>query len=146
MRQRKTLGNGVLSDVDLREWGNRNIPQFKGVFDRTKFPSLYPRLSPGDSIILNLDPNYEEGGTHWVALRISNEAPLVFYKDSFGAPCPTEVIEAVNADGKRGLLYGNKIDQKISEENCGKRAAYFLRDIANDSRLNKEIEFFEKYG
>jgi hypothetical protein len=95
---------------------------------------------PGSSVIINLDPHYANGGTHWVALRISNIAPLVYYKDSFGAPPPADIVKVIKTPPARGFIYGNRIYQGLEEENCGKRAAYFLRDMA---RAPKEIDYFE---
>lgn len=143
--KKNELPNEVLSDYDLRKWCEKNVPGFIGVYDRTQFPRLYPQMGAGESAIINLDPGYKNGGTHWVAIRVSSEAPIVYYKDSFGAPCPTDVVDAVENSG-RGLLYGNNVDQKIEEVNCGKRAAYFLRDMSGNARHNREIEYFEKHG
>lgn len=139
------LPNKILSDVDLRNWCGENVIGFIDVIDRTRFADYYKSMKPGQSLIINLDPAYKHGGTHWTALRISSEAPLVYYKDSFGAPCPSEVIATVKKYGSRGLVYGNKINQKLKEDNCGKRAAYFLRDMANCARSNNEIECFEQF-
>lgn len=146
MYQNNKLPNKVLSDEDLRVWCNHNVPGFIDVIDRTQFPSYYAKMVPGDSIIINLDPGYKHGGTHWTALRVSTEAPLVYYKDSFGAPCPTEVVDAVKKNGNppRGLVYGNRINQHLKESNCGKRAAYFLRDMANCALEGNEIDCFDK--
>lgn len=143
--KKSSLPNKVLSDEEVRSWCQENVPGFVGVYDRSRFHELYQRMRPGDSAVINLDPGYKHGGTHWVAVRVSSEAPIVYYKDSFGAPCPTDVVDAVEATG-RGLLYGNNMDQKIDEVNCGRRAAYFLRDMANNAKKKKEIEYFEKHG
>jgi len=138
----KRLSNKVLSDVELNEWGRNNIPQFVGVIDRTQFPKHFENMRPGDSIIINLDANYENGGTHWTALRISSEVPIVYYKDSFGAPCPTEVVDSVSKTGW-GLIYGNKINQKLNQENCGKRSAEFLYNMSLAANDKRELEYFD---
>lgn len=101
---------------------------------------MLPLLKPGDSIIINLDPSYKHGGTHWVALRVSRYAPLVYYKDSFGAPPPNDVVAAVRATGL-GLLYGNRIKQKLKEVNCGKKAAEWLFDM--EASGPHELAYFE---
>lgn len=139
----RKLSNKVLSDVELDEWCRAHVPQFVGVIDRTQFPTYFKNMQSGDSIIINLDPGYETGGTHWTALRISSEAPLVYYKDSFGAPCPAEVIDSVGETGM-GLVYGNKINQKLHQNNCGKRAAEFLYEMSRHAKQGREIEYFEK--
>ena len=138
------LPNKILSDEDLRIWCRQNVPGFVDVINRTQVPEYYKVMQPGESLIMNLDPNYAHGGTHWTALRVSSVAPLVYYKDSFGAPCPQEVVSAVNNSHLRGLIYGNKIYQKLNEVNCGKRAAYWLRDMAKCAETGNEIECFER--
>jgi hypothetical protein len=145
MKPPKNLPNKLTSDQQLRDWCQTNVENFVDVIDRTQFEKYYPRMSPGQSLIINLDPKYKHGGTHWVALRISSEAPLVYYKDSFGAPCPAEIIDTIKKYGHRGLIYGNRINQKIQEENCGKLASYFLRDMANCAKQYNEIECFEQF-
>lgn len=140
----KNLPDTLTSDDQLRRWCQEYVPGFVDVIDRTQFPKYYNNMKPGDSLIINLDPGYKHGGTHWTAIRISSEAPVVYYKDSFGAPCPTEVIDAIkHSDNPRGLVYGNKIYQRLHEVNCGKRSAYFLRDMSKAQKSGKEIERFE---
>lgn len=143
--QTQKLPNSVTTDDQLRQWCKTNVPGFIDVIDRTKFEDYYKHMKPGQSLIINLDPKYKHGGTHWTALRVSSEAPLVYYKDSFGAPCPKEIIDNVKKYGNRGLIYGNKINQKIKEDNCGKRSSYFLKDIADCAKNGNEIECFEKF-
>jgi len=139
-----SLPNNITSDTQLDQWCRQNVPGFTGVIDRTQFPSKYNHMKAGDSIIINLDPHYSTGGTHWVALRISSEAPIVYYKDSFGAPPPTDVTAGISKKLPiRGLIYGNRVYQHSNEDNCGKRSAYFLRDMANCAQRKKEIECFE---
>jgi hypothetical protein len=98
-------------------------------------------MRPGDSVVLNLDPHYEHGGTHWVAARISSEAPIVYYFDSFGFPPPMEVVNAARPG--RGILYADSKRQKINESNCGFRAAQFLEKLYDGSTQKKEIETFK---
>lgn len=143
MSGKNKLPDRITSDQELYKWCRENVPGFTDVIDRSAFAARYPSMKSGNSIIINLDPHYKHGGTHWVALRISNEAPIVYYKDSFGAPPPAEVVSAIAGSG-RGLIYGNRVYQGLNEQNCGKRAAYFLRDMERASRQKKEIEKFEE--
>jgi hypothetical protein len=138
------LPDSITNDMQLRNWCRDYVPGFVDVIDRTQFEKYYRNMKPGESLIINLDPGYKQGGTHWTALRISSEAPLVYYKDSFGAPCPKEIIDNVKKYGNRGLIYGNRINQKTHEDNCGKRASYFLRDMAKCANNGEEIECFKK--
>lgn len=111
---------------------------FRGVIGRHDLAQAYKGMGPGDSVIMNLDPDYARGGTHWVALRVSSEAPLVLYKDSFGAP-PPEDLKAITG---RGVLYGNNMDQRIKETNCGRRAAEWLATLAHGAERRRELETF----
>lgn len=144
MKNRKSLPDTLTSDIQLRNWCREYVPGFVDVIDRTQFEKYYKDMKPGESLIINLDPGYGQGGTHWTALRVSSEAPLVYYKDSFGAPCPKEIIDSVKKYGNRGLIYGNRINQKIQEDNCGKRASYFLRNMSKYANNGKEIEYFKE--
>jgi len=138
----KSLSNKETTDVQLDEWCRQNVPGWAGVIDSAAFPEKYKTMIPGQSIIINLDPNYGRGGTHWVAFKISSEAPIAFYKDSFGGPPPQSVVDAVV--GGRGLVYGNRIYQNLSEVNCGKRSAHFLKAISLAEKRGKGLEYFEK--
>ena len=137
---RSSLGNGITSDKQLDKWCHDNVPGYAGAIDRTEFSRLYKSMGAGQSAIINLDPHYSTGGTHWVAIRISSEAPVAYYKDSFGGPPPQDIVDSIN---DRGLIYGNRIYQDLDEDNCGRRAAHFLRDMARASALGREIEYFE---
>lgn len=136
----KRLPDAITSDAELERWCKANVPQFAGVVSATDFPALYARMRQGDSAIVNLDPGYKRGGTHWVAIKRSGEgAPITYYKDSFGAPPPRPIVETVGG----GLVYGTRINQRLSEENCGRRAAEWLRDMAAAAKAGREIEQFE---
>lgn len=119
------LGNGITTDKQLKK-AMAKTPGFLGVYDRLGFFKIYNKMKAGDSVIINLDPHYLNGGSHWVALRISNDDKYILYKDSFGVPPP----EAFYRDLGRTVLYGTKIDQKLDEYNCGKRAAMLLQTLA----------------
>ena len=124
------LPGRALYDDELNTWGRENIPGYRGTYTRTDAEKIIPRLGAGQSVIINLDPHWKHGGTHWVALRVSEWAPLAYYKDSFGAPPPDDVRESVGRRGL-GLVYGNRIRQKLREENCGRRAAEWLQAMAD---------------
>lgn len=138
-----TLSNKVLSDQQLDKWCYKYVPGFRGTIDRTQFEQLYKSMPAGSSAIINLDPDYSHGGSHWVALRVSSEAPIVYYKDSFGAVPPADIVAAVSNNPGRGLIYGNRINQKLEQVNCGARAANFLHRMSRAADAKKEIEYFE---
>ena len=146
MRTRKKnkfdfLGAGTTTDIQLSDWGYKHIPGFRGVYSRDELKRTVNSLRGGESVILNLDPEYSTGGTHWVAIRVSSEAPLVYYKDSFGGPPPRHIGEICKGCG---VVYGNRINQGLKEENCGQRALIFLLSMANAARAHREIEWFRE--
>lgn len=138
-KRNKGLGNGITTDTQLADYGTKHIPGFRGVFSRDQMKDICSRLGPGESVILNLDPGYSRGGTHWVALRVSIEAPIVYYKDSFGAPPPNDIAGCFEG---LGVVYGNRIYQKLSEQNCGQRALKFLQSMQAAASRGAEIEWF----
>lgn len=136
------------SDTELAEWGEANIPGFIGVYSRDQFSDVYPTgkpMSPGTSVILNLDYNYQRGGTHWVAVRVSNEAPLVLYVDSYGMPPAREVTLRARAEG-RGILYPDVQRQGYSEVTCGPRALATLSYLEDAAEKGDELAAFGRIG
>lgn len=136
------------SDTELSEWGEANIPGFLGVFSRDQYSEIYPPgspMPPGSSAILNLDYGYQRGGTHWVAARVSNEAPLVLYVDSYGMPPAREVTLRSRAEG-RGILYPDVQRQGFSEVTCGPRALATLSYLADAAKKGRELEAFGRIG
>jgi len=102
-------------------------------------------MPPGSSAILNLDYGYQRGGTHWVAARVSNEAPLVLYVDSYGMPPAREVTLRSRAEG-RGILYPDVQRQGFSEVTCGPRALATLSYLADAAKKGRELEAFGRIG
>jgi hypothetical protein len=134
LKRLASLGNGITTDKQL-ESVMKHLPGFKGVFDRVEFFKIYPQMRAGDSVILNLDPNYSRNGTHWVALKISHDGNMIFYKDSFGAPPSEDFYRNLG----RTVLYGTKIYQGINEQNCGRYAAEFLTALITSGRNDKKM-------
>lgn len=136
------LKNGPeLTDREIDRWCKSNVSGYWKSIDRTKIPKQMKELRPGDSTIVNLDPNYANGGTHWVAIRRGSEGPYIIYYDSFGIPPPTELMDYTKANNI-GLLYCDFQFQKIDETNCGWRAATFLKKLSDAGLQKKEIETF----
>jgi hypothetical protein len=141
-------GNRLTSDTELDAWGKANIPGFLGVVSRSDYDELYPPghpMAPGTSCVINLDGNYSQGGTHWCAVRVSSEQPLVMYFDSFGFPPPREVTLRGRKDG-RGVLYPDIEYQDIDEVNCGPRALAALKLLSDGAQKGEELEAFRRLG
>lgn len=137
--------NRETNAVELDEWGHEHIPGFLGVVPRDELDELYPRgqpMEPGSSCVINLDfGDYERGGTHWVAMRVSSESPNVMYCDPFGLAPPEPVVLRANRDG-RGLWWTDVQQQGNTEVNCGPRALAVLYTLADSAKKNKELEAY----
>ena len=137
------IKNSITTDDYLNKIGREHIYGFRGVYSRDAAAKVIPKMKPGQSIIINLDPKYQNGGSHWTALRVSTEAPVIMYTDSFGAGPPEDVRGASLQTG-RGLVYSNRIKQKINETNCGKRSLLWLMLMDQADQIGKELEIFQK--
>lgn len=139
--------NRETSNVELNRWGKEHIPGFLGVVPRDKYGQLYhDGMKPGSSAIINLDfGNYARGGTHWVAARVSSEAPLVLYFDAYGLPPPTAVSARAHRSG-RGVVWTDIQQQGDDEVNCGPRALAALHWLADAASHGKELSAFAELG
>lgn len=110
----------------MSTWGRAHIPGFLGVCARTEFPRYMP---PGSSIIINLDPHFAHGGTHWCACHASRDGRALYYVDPFGLSPPSQVTR--NA-WKNGLeVYRSDVQhQRFGENNCGPRSLAYLQEMA----------------
>ena len=136
------FGNqGLTSDSQLyREC--KNIDGFLGVFDRNNIPTSFFKHK-GSSIIVNLDPNYKRGGTHWVASRNANDGPCIYYFDSFGRVCPSIITNMADRYGL-GILASDIQYQKLNQNNCGQWAVSFIKAMDKGNKKRKELETFMK--
>lgn len=132
-----------LSNIEIDKWCYANIVGYKGCYSRTDIEKIFDEMKPGNSFIINLDPHYKHGGTHWTALRLSSEAPLVLYRDSFGFPPPQEVVNIIKKH-KLGLLYSDDMLQKKNEKNCGWHSAQFLKHMDEAASKDLELETFSE--
>ena len=71
-----TLPPHPLTNSEIQEY-YQNEPRFNGVFSRDNLPNSIKNRP----YVINLD-EYNDIGTHWVALYVNNK--IVTYFDSFG--------------------------------------------------------------
>lgn len=135
--------NRETSDHELDAYGYDHIPGYRGAINRNDFPRAIKKMAPGDSCVINLDPEWKHGGSHWTAVRLSSEAPIVLYVDSFGAPPPTPVTKAARRAGL-GVLYADTQRQDLNEVNCGPRSLLALQQLHKGAESGMELETFER--
>lgn len=128
------------SDVEI-ENAMKDVPGFLGVVDRTQIGRI--KIEPGESLIVNIDGHYRNGGTHWVALVRSSEVPLYYYFCSYGGQPVAEATLKARRDNL-GLVYSDVKYQTLDESNCGQRSARVIYDLARGRERKKELETFLK--
>jgi hypothetical protein len=90
--------------------------------------------------IINLQSSTQGGGTHWVALNIQDKD--IFYFDSFGIICPSEVTTFCKRIPKSSLAYNVFQIQNINTQTCGWYCISFLFHLKNRTKkdIHKEIK------
>ena len=74
--------------------------------------------------IVNMQSSTDGSGSHWVSLFFWKN--ICYYFDSFGAPCPVEIINFIKKKKGSHLLFNNFIIQDLKSSNCGYFALAFL--------------------
>ena len=100
-----------LTNFEIKEY-YKNEPRFNGVYSRDKLP----KAIKNGAYVINLD-EYEDVGTHWVALYVKNNE--VIYFDSFGVEhVPREIImhPAIEHKNIKTNIYRIQADNSIM---CG---------------------------
>jgi hypothetical protein len=97
--------------------------------------------------VINLD-KYSGGGTHWVALYISNKNG--YYFDSFGEICPKNVINFLKRY-KISWDYNKQQIQDLDSTACGYYCIYFLyfmnkNDVGRKNLNNLCFKMLEAYN
>jgi hypothetical protein len=116
------------SDVRLDKWARKHVPGFVRVLPRDELVNETPK--PGSSWVLNLDPHYERGGTHWTALYVAKRRPQLYYFDSYGLPPPKDVMNLGRKYGLGVVRSGVRWQRYEKEVNCGQRSVAALRELA----------------
>ena len=90
-----------LTNIEISEYYS-NEPRFNGVYSRDNLP----KITKKGAYVINLD-EYENTGTHWVALFIKTNE--VIYFDSFGIEhIPKEINKFIGTTKSSSLERNNK--------------------------------------
>jgi len=100
------------------------------------------------AVIFNLDPHYKSG-SHWVALFVNCNLKEIYYFDSYGDRCPTNIRRLARTIqnqsdlmGKKYKFFSNKKRHQYGNSECGIYCLYFIMQLLQDvkfSRFNKKI-------
>jgi hypothetical protein len=84
--------------------------------------------------IINLQSSTQGNGTHWCALYIEDKD--IFYFDSFGIICPSEITNFCKRIPNSSLAYNDLQIQHIDAQTCGWYCIIFLLHL---NRSKKDI-------
>jgi len=95
----------------------RDVTSFLDVFPSDLLPSSRPILKPC-TLNVNADP-HTEGGSHWLALRLTPRSSSAYYFDSYGT---VALVPAIQAFLKRHCTtweYNKRQLQGLTSDVCG---------------------------
>jgi hypothetical protein len=98
---------------------------------KDEMKSITPR---NGNYIINLQSSTAGMGTHWCALCIKDKD--IFYFDSFGIICPSEITNFCKRISKSSLAYNDLQIQHIDAQTCGWYCVSFLLHL---NRSKKDI-------
>ena len=121
----------------------QNEPRFNGVFSRDNLPNTIKN----SAYVLNLD-EYQDIGTHWVALYVNNKTATYF--DSFGVEhIPKEIMKFIDNEQSSSAKARNKnIIRNIFRIHaydsimCGYFCIGFIHFMFNGNSLTDYTNFF----
>lgn len=127
-----------LSDSEIQEALDMNDCKPNAIISRD---SPKPSITKHFYCVINLD-SMDGMGTHWTALYAKDDR--AYYYDSFGMPCPTEIIDWVKRTHR--LFYIDNQHQPIDSVMCGYYAVYFLYSMHKGMPPSVYITLFKEDG
>ena len=124
-----------LTNFEISEY-YENEPRFNGVYSRDNLPA---NIKKG-AYVINLD-EYEDAGTHWIALYVKNKK--VVYFDSFGVGhVPKEIIKFIkNKDIIPNIFRLQAYDSIM----CGYFCIKFIDYMFDDKTLIDYTDLFPSH-
>lgn len=117
---------------------------------------LLPKKLKDGGYIINLQDSDDGDGTHWTAFYVKDKE--LFYFDSYGCICPTEVITFSKKRKGMRVCFNNYIIQDLASTSCGffcvaflclmqrndfhdlhKSMNYYCNQFADDTKQNDSI-------
>jgi hypothetical protein len=121
----------MLNNYELDEIANHYGMTLNDVVMKDEMKSITPR---NGNYIINLQSSTAGMGSHWIALCIKDKD--IFYFDSFGIICPSEVTNFCKRIPKSTLAYNDLQIQHIDAQTCGWFCIIFLLHL---NRSNQDI-------
>lgn len=99
-------------------------------------------------IIFNLDPHYKSG-SHWVSLFIDINNKFIFFFDSAGPKCPSQIKKLVDKIIEQGknlqidfkFIQNHPFEHQKYNTECGMYSLYFIIELLTE---NKKPDYFLK--
>ena len=100
-------------------------------------------------IVFNTD-THDQGGSHWISLFINIPNKTIFFFDSAGDICPSEIMSLVSRLKKQGLKESvpmvftfdqnyPKVHQLTTSE-CGMYSLFFIINMITDTLTNEQLK------
>jgi hypothetical protein len=126
----KLLKEGQTTNTQLQEAAEKLKIPLNAISWRDKLYDLVPK--PGGYIINMESCNNKTGGTHWVAIFLTNEKGhhRAYYFDSFGVPPPVDVLTFARSWGSSDIIHSRKQIQQINSNFCGQYCLHFLKSMS----------------
>ena len=127
-----TLPPHLLTNFEIQEQ-YQNKPRFNGVFSRDNLPNSIKN----GAYVINLD-EYNDVGTHWVALHVNNKT--IIYFDSFGVEhIPREIMKFI---ARKEIIKNIYRIQAYHSIMCGYFCIGFIKFMFNDKSLTDYTNLF----
>ena len=124
-----------LTNFEISEY-YENEPRFNGVYSRDNLPA---KIKKG-AYLINLD-EYEDAGTHWIALYVKNKK--VVYFDSFGVEhFPKEIIKFIKNKDIIATIFRLQAYDSIM---CGYFCITFIDYMFDDKNLIDYTNLFSPH-
>ena len=121
----------MLNNFEIEEIANQYGMDLNAVVMKDELKKLPAK---NGNYIINLQSSTQGNGSHWIALCIEDKD--IFYFDSFGIICPSEITTFCKRIPNSTLAYNDLQIQHIDAQTCGWFCIIFLLHL---NRSKKDI-------